>query len=346
MNQIKRFNELHQGNDLLLVNLMLQKRYDYIEPENDKHAALYEKLLRKDEYAGYYIGVTTTGIACRFGCSATPPHKQNTVFSKRLFDLVCFGFRECKVCKPLTHGTEREDIRDFIDMIQKEQHPEKYLKQISPDDSSYSRARRWFLKQHDGDLQKYVYVKRVNDMLRSESNRDEELPNTLSFQKYWTPIGVLIACFYEGECCLLEFMDRRALETELVFLKKRLKANLKKRSSPLSRQLGFELQEYFSGSRKEFSVPVASIGTEFQVQTWKALKDIPYGTTRSYKAQAEHLGRPKAVRAVANANGKNRICILIPCHRVIGDNGDLRGYAGGLDRKQFLLELENNRSLQ
>lgn len=240
----------------------------------------------------------------------------------------------------MTYGTEQDEVETFAELILKADHPEKYLKQVSPGDTSYRAAQRWFEQKHDGDLQKYMYVKRVNHLLKSENNQDFEYTNIITYQRYWTPIGVLIACFYEGECCLLEFMDRRALETELLFLKKKLNANFKKRAGAVSRQLGKELQEYFTGERQTFTVPVASIGTAFQLQAWDALKEIPYGTTRSYKGQAEHLGRPTAVRAVANANGKNRICILIPCHRVIGDNGDLRGYAGGLDRKQFLLELE------
>ncbi|MGG1572390.1 methylated-DNA--[protein]-cysteine S-methyltransferase [Fictibacillus sp. NRS-1165] len=287
---------------------MRQNRYDLIEPEDSRHAAFYEKMLKKDRNEGYYIGVSTTGIACRFGCSATPPQKKNTIFSKRLFDLICLGFRECKVCKPSSDGSERAG--------------------------------------QDEDIRRYEYVKEANERLKIENNSDSMLTETVTYQRYWTPIGVMIACFYKEECCLLEFMDRRELAAELLFLKKKLNANLKKRSTSLGRRLGIELQEYFAGFRYEFSIPAASIGTDFQLQTWKALREIPYGTTRSYKGQAEVLGRPTAVRAVANANGKNRICILIPCHRVIGDNGDLRGYAGGLDRKQFLLELENNRSLQ
>ncbi|KSU83144.1 AraC family transcriptional regulator, regulatory protein of adaptative response / methylated-DNA-[protein]-cysteine methyltransferase [Fictibacillus enclensis] len=328
------------------MNMKLQDRYDYIEPGDPKHEALYERMLKKEEMSEYYTGVTTTGIACRFGCSAAPPQKDNTVFSKRLFDLITFGFRECKVCRPLTYGTERDEVETFAELILKADHPEKYLKQVSPGDTSYRAAKRWFEQKHDGDLQKYMYVKRVNHLLKSENNQDSEYTNIITYQRYWTPIGVLIACFYEGECCLLEFMDRRALETELLFLKRKLNAHFKKRAGGVSRQLGKELKEYFTGERQTFTVPVASIGTAFQLQAWDALKEIPYGTTRSYKGQAEHLGRPTAVRAVANANGKNRICILIPCHRVIGDNGDLRGYAGGLDRKQFLLELEKSKGLQ
>ena len=102
-----------------------------------------------------------------------------------------------------------------------------------------------------------------------------------------------------------------------------------------------QLQEYFSGSRYDFTVPLAMTGTEFQLAAWHALQTIPYGKTVSYKAIAEQIGRPKAMRAVGMANNRNPIAIIVPCHRVIGANGQLVGYGGGLDMKQWLLEHEN-----
>ena len=105
-------------------------------------------------------------------------------------------------------------------------------------------------------------------------------------------------------------------------------------------ELNKQIEEYFDGKRKEFSIPLAIVGTTFQKQAWLALQAIPYGETRSYKEQAEFIGNPKAIRAVARANGDNRIAIIIPCHRVIGANGELVGYGGGLWRKRYLIELE------
>lgn len=101
-----------------------------------------------------------------------------------------------------------------------------------------------------------------------------------------------------------------------------------------------QIQEYFSGSRKEFSVPLQLLGTPFQVSVWQELMNIPYGTTRSYKQQSIALGNEKAIRAVAGANGENGIAIIVPCHRVIGENGSLTGYGGGLPKKKWLLEHE------
>jgi methylated-DNA-[protein]-cysteine S-methyltransferase len=107
-----------------------------------------------------------------------------------------------------------------------------------------------------------------------------------------------------------------------------------------------QLNEYFSGSRKKFDLPLDIDGTEFQKKVWNELKKIPYGKTKSYKYIAEKLGDVKAIRAVGKANGQNPVPILIPCHRVIGSNGKLTGYAGGLDIKEKLLKIEGSRSLE
>jgi AraC family transcriptional regulator of adaptative response/methylated-DNA-[protein]-cysteine methyltransferase len=110
-------------------------------------------------------------------------------------------------------------------------------------------------------------------------------------------------------------------------------------------QLRRELQEYFAGQRRDFSVPLAPRGTPFQEKVWHELRRIPYGETISYDELARRIGQPTAQRAVARANGMNRICILIPCHRVIGKDGSLTGYGGGLWRKRLLLELERSGKL-
>ena len=103
-----------------------------------------------------------------------------------------------------------------------------------------------------------------------------------------------------------------------------------------------QLDEYFAGRRKEFDIPLHPVGTDFQLQVWRALLHIPYGETRSYKEIAKMIGNEKAVRAVAHAIGANGIDILIPCHRVVGSNHSLTGFAGGLDRKEHLLKLEGH----
>ena len=110
----------------------------------------------------------------------------------------------------------------------------------------------------------------------------------------------------------------------------------------LTEQVNREIQEYFRGERKEFTFPIEAEGTEFQRKVWKALRDIPYGETRSYKDIAVAIDNPKACRAVGMANNKNPHIIVVPCHRVIGANGTLVGYANGLEMKEKLLEMEKN----
>jgi AraC family transcriptional regulator of adaptative response/methylated-DNA-[protein]-cysteine methyltransferase len=156
-----------------------------------------------------------------------------------------------------------------------------------------------------------------------------------------SPLGPMTACASNDGICLLEFSDRRMLKTELKTIEKLLNASVVQGENNYFSMLKNELREYFKGERKEFNVPLTSPGTEFQRKVWCELMNIPYGATRSYKQQAIALGNKEAVRAVANANGMNRIAIIIPCHRVIGDNGHLTGYGGGLWRKRWLLDLEN-----
>lgn len=114
--------------------------------------------------------------------------------------------------------------------------------------------------------------------------------------------------------------------------------------SPLTREACAQLEAYFAGQRRQFDLPLAPAGTPFQRQAWAALQQIPYGETRYYAQQALQISRPKAVRAIGAANGANPIAIVIPCHRVIGKNGTLTGYAGGVDRKQWLLAFEQGQA--
>ncbi|WP_426277674.1 methylated-DNA--[protein]-cysteine S-methyltransferase [Chryseobacterium sp. S-02] len=155
-----------------------------------------------------------------------------------------------------------------------------------------------------------------------------------------TPLGEMFACAVDEGICLLEFTDRKNVEKQVTSLSKNLNAEIIEKDHEHFKQLEKELTEYFEGRRQIFEVPLFIIGTEFQEKVWQLLREIPMGEIRTYKQQSEFLGNPKAIRAVGTANGINKIAILIPCHRVIGSNGELVGYAGGIWRKQKLLELE------
>ena len=157
-----------------------------------------------------------------------------------------------------------------------------------------------------------------------------------------TPIGEMLAIATDEAICMLDFGDSKNWLKDKEILVKHYGATQVAEDSLLLSELEKQLKEYFTKKRKEFSLPLALVGTSFQEEVWKVLQTIPYGEVRSYKEQATAVGNPKGVRAVANANGKNRISIVIPCHRVIGSDGTLTGYASGIERKQFLLDLERS----
>jgi AraC family transcriptional regulator of adaptative response/methylated-DNA-[protein]-cysteine methyltransferase len=158
-----------------------------------------------------------------------------------------------------------------------------------------------------------------------------------------TPIGPMLAATTDQGLCLLEFVDETRGDARLEQMRAALGAVVVPGKSPIAETLARELAAYFAGRGRSFSIPLHLCGTDFQTQVWQGLQAIPYGQTRSYREQAVAIGRPRAVRAVAQANRANRIAIVIPCHRVIGADGHLVGYSAGLWRKQRLLELEQGR---
>ncbi|MGC1390413.1 MAG: methylated-DNA--[protein]-cysteine S-methyltransferase [Bacteroidales bacterium] len=159
-----------------------------------------------------------------------------------------------------------------------------------------------------------------------------------------TPLGEMVAAATEEGVCLLEFCDRKMLPTEYKDLTRLLRTTFTVGENKHLNALKKQLKEYFNGSRKEFDISLVAPGTEFQRAVWKELQNIPFGTTRSYQEQSVALKKEDSVRAVANANGMNRISIVIPCHRVIGSDGGLTGYGGGLKRKKWLLDHEKKYS--
>lgn len=157
-----------------------------------------------------------------------------------------------------------------------------------------------------------------------------------------TPLGEMFAASTSKGICLLNFYDKFHIDAQLQNLKERFNAQVIASNNDFFIQLQQELNEYFEGKRKCFTLPLQLLGTSFQVQCWKALLSIEYGKTISYKQEAQKINNPKAYRAVANANAQNMIEILVPCHRVIQDNGQLGGYSSGIERKKFLLNLEQS----
>jgi len=167
----------------------------------------------------------------------------------------------------------------------------------------------------------------------------------LSSRRIPTPLGDMLALASGTGLCLLEFADGTAhLERELAQVQAAHGPAAGGPSTVLD-QVQAELDGYFAGQRQRFEAPLDPVGTPFQLRVWHALLAIPYGATWSYGQEAQHIGQPAAARAVAAANGQNKIAIVVPCHRVIGGNGALTGYGGGLPRKRWLLDLERQHAV-
>ena len=145
---------------------------------------------------------------------------------------------------------------------------------------------------------------------------------------------------FDGKLCLCDWADGRRRVSVDQRLQRILNAEYVEGSSDVIERARQQLDEYFLNKRREFDIPLLFVGTDFQKKVWNELLNIPYGATVSYGELSRRIGMPNAVRAVANANAVNAISIIAPCHRVIGSNGSLTGYGGGLERKRFLLELE------
>ncbi|MDN5202274.1 methylated-DNA--[protein]-cysteine S-methyltransferase [Fulvivirgaceae bacterium BMA10] len=334
----------------------------------------YQIVLNKDvSYEGiFFTAVKTTGVFCRPSCPARKPKIENVVFYDNVQEAIRDGYRPCKTCKPMVMAGETPIyIRDIL----QELHKNPFLK-IKDHDLEVrgiepNKIRRWFKKHHNMTFQAYQRMLRINTAFHKISkgeavtnaafdsgfeslsgfnssyqhvfgqsasqNKDKHVINII---RLTTPLGPMFGCATNDGVCLLEFTDRKMLEFEFKDITKRLNAVILPGSNGHLKQLERELSEYFNGERKNFTIPLDTPGTKFQNNVWEILQKIPYGETRSYQEQAIRLNKPTAVRAVASANGYNRIAIIIPCHRVIGKNGNLTGYGGGLARKKWLLDFE------
>ncbi len=336
----------------------------------------YDAYCRSDSlYEGSFItAVKTTGVFCRPTCNARNPKIENITFFDSTQEAIQDGFRPCKLCKPME---KMDETPEYIQSLIKELHENPYLRVKDYDlrerGVEPSQIRRWFKKHHNITFHAYQRMLRINTAFNSiksggtvtSSAFDSGYDSLSGFNegyrsifgdsatrtkekliinviRFTTPVGPMFSCATDQGICLLDFTDRKMLETEFKDLCKRLNAVILPGENPYLDQVQSELSEYFSGKRKNFSVPLHAPGTDFQQSVWKVLQEIPYGGTRSYKQQAIAMNNPKAVRAVASANGRNRISIIIPCHRVIGTDGQLVGYGGGLHRKKWLLEFEKS----
>ncbi|HVO74170.1 MAG TPA: methylated-DNA--[protein]-cysteine S-methyltransferase [Ignavibacteriaceae bacterium] len=338
----------------------------------------YNAFLKRDpSYEGAFVmAVKTTGIFCRSTCSARKPKPENVEFYNSPKEAILNGYRPCKVCKPLEMNGETPGyIKKIIDEIGSNPHLKIKDYELRKRGIDPAQIRRWFKKHHNLTFHAYQRMMRINNAF-GEINKGEKITeaafesgydslsgfnhsyqnifgkspskskdkNVVNIVRFTTPIGPMFAAATQKGVCLLEFTDRRMLETEFKDLQKLFNAVILPGTNEYLDLLQQELKEYFEGNRRNFTVRLDTPGTEFQKTVWNELIKIPYGETVSYKHQAIKIKRPSAVRAVANANGQNRVSIVIPCHRVIGEDGSLTGYGGGLSRKKWLLDLEKKHS--
>lgn len=333
---------------------------------------MYHALVDKNShYEGIFIvGVKTTGVFCRPTCTARKPKLQNVEFFKEAGEALKNGYRACKICRPMkAYGENPEWLVPLLKEIESD-HGKKWkddmLRELG---YSPTRVRRYFKKHHGMTFQAYLRMSRINQAFQkikegdaiastafsngydSLSGFSETYKNMTGFSpsapgslitmnRITTPLGPMMVGVTNEGLCLLEFTDRKMIETQIATLKKRFDSEMVTGKHPMIDQVDTQLKEYFEGNRKNFDIPLVVPGTDFQMKAWEALTKVPFGTTRSYKQQSSVVGNVKAVRAVARANGENRISIIIPCHRIIGSDGSIVGYGGGIHRKQWLLKHE------
>ena len=327
---------------------------------------------RDASYDGqFFAAITTTGIFCRPSCSARKPKPENVVFYPSARGALQAGFRPCRRCHPLEEaGRTPEWAARLIARVEAE--PTRRLRDadLRAEGLDPASVRRYFQTTYGLTFHSYSRIRRLGAAfagLTGGQSIDEVVFGTGweshsgfrdAFGKAtgrppgqvaadfirlaWieTPMGRMIAGATADAVCLLEFPDRRMIDTQLETLRQRYRQPLLPGPSPLLDQVQVQLQEYFAGERRQFDLPLEYPGSEFQRRVWDALRAIPYGATRSYAELARELEVPGAARAVGRANGQNRIAILIPCHRVVAADGSLGGYGGGLWRKLRLLETE------
>ena len=334
----------------------------------------YRAIVNKDSsYEGlFFTAVKTTGIFCRPVCTARKPKIENVEFFATINEALNHGYRPCKVCRPLEHNGEAPGgLQDLLNYLTK--HPEHRL----TDSDLLSRGlvpntvRRWFKKNYGMTFHGYQRKLRLNlaykhlsegksvthtaydlgfESISGFSENVQKVFDTAPSQvsgkeilnviRITTPLGPMIAAATSTGIFMHDFADRKGLDDYLTKVSKSLSSPVLPGYNDHLISLEQQVDNYFQGKQRTFNLSIQPIGTSFQQEVWNSLISIPYGTTRNYSTQAELLGRKNAVRAVAAANGQNRIAIVIPCHRVIGKNGELTGYAGGIHRKKWLLDYE------
>lgn len=339
---------------------------------------MYRALSRRDAaYEGvFFTGVKTTGIFCRPTCRAKRPKAENVEFFPTVSEALHGGYRPCRLCRPMDNTKPVpplvERLRRAAETAADGRVTDKDLVAMGVEPST---ARRQFRAYHGMTFHAYQRARRMGLALRdvksgkpvadiqaargyeSTSGFREAFTRVfgapprgakggicLLAQRMETPLGSMLALADDQNLRLLEFTDRRGLERELVVLRRRLKCAIVPGTNAVLTETQRQLTRYFAGESLAFDLPLAPVGSDFQRKVWAELQRIPAGRTRSYAEMARRVRLPNGHRAVARANGSNMLALVIPCHRVIRSDGNLCGYAGGIWRKQRLIEHERKHS--
>lgn len=322
----------------------------------------------------FIVGVTSTGIFCRPTCTARKPRPENVVFFADTAAAQEAGFRPCRRCHPLETSVGAPPLvlrlQQAIEDDPAQRLGEKDLLALGIDPST---ARRQFKRYHGVTFQAYARAQRLGLAWREVKDgarvtdaqfargfesasgfrtafhrifgvppREADRRHALFADRIATPLGTMLGLASDAGLVVLDFADRRGLERKLTTLRTRLRGPVIPGSHPHLKAAAEQLAAYFAGRRFQFDLPLAPVGSAFELAAWRYLQTIPYGETRSYARMASDLGRPGAARAAGRANGMNFIALVIPCHRVIGADGALTGYGGGLARKHWLIQHERD----
>ena len=288
---------------------------------------LYAALIARDPaWEGRaYVGVTSTGVFCRLTCPARKPKRANCVFVGSVAEAVRAGFRACKRCHPTGPEAQGDPVvAGLLTRLQTAPEPRRSEALLRAEGYAPSTVRR-AIQRHFG--MSFLELRFARDAL-------------LKADIIETALGAMVVVSSARAVHLLEFTERRALPGEVRRLHAYAKGSLGFGRLEPTTQIEAELAAFMAGRSARFETPLAPVGPPFAQKVWAALQQIPPGETRSYSGLAAEMGRPDATRAVARANGANPIAIAIPCHRVLGADGALTGYGGGLWRKQALIEIE------
>ncbi|MBB3992964.1 AraC family transcriptional regulator of adaptative response/methylated-DNA-[protein]-cysteine methyltransferase [Sulfitobacter undariae] len=335
---------------------------------------LYAALLARDPAwdGRAWVGVASTGVFCRLTCPARKPKRENCTFFETMGGAIEAGYRACKRCHPMAPAAEGEPAVKAL-LAALEENPARRWTEgdIAAMGYDLSTVRRAF-KRHFGmtflEMARLARLRAGGAELVGggrviEAQLEAGYSSASAFRAAFagwlglppgafhadavlradwieTSLGAMVAVSSEHALHLLEFTERRALPTELAALRRDAKGSLGFGRFAPTDQIEREIADFMTGTCAAFQTPLRPLGTPFTQTVWHALRQIPAGETRSYSQLARDMGRPDATRAVARANGANPIAIVIPCHRVLGADGSLTGYGGGLWRKQKLIELE------